>query len=143
MSVVKIRPKRQVTIPKEVFSELHLETGDFIEATVEDGKIVMIPKRLAIKTDVIRLTEKEQEILFRATRKTERIKEDIIHSEGLSLEEIELAVKVGLIDRKQAWWWTEEWQKGERQVEREIKEGKLYGPFETFEEFKATLKKRK
>lgn len=143
MSVVRIRPRRQVTIPKEVFEKLHLEVGDFVETKAEGGKIIMIPKKLAPKGEVVPLTEEEQKMLLRAKEKIESIQRDILRSQGLSQEEIEVAVKVGLIPRDQAWWWTEEWQKGERAAEREIREGKVRGPFENIEEFKSWLKSRK
>lgn len=41
-----------------------------------------------------------------------------------------------LIDRDQAWFWTEEWQEGEREAEEDIREGRLYGPFDSVEEMK-------
>jgi AbrB family looped-hinge helix DNA binding protein len=139
MSVVKVRPRRQVTIPKEIFNQLHLEVGDFIEAKAENQKIVLIPKKLVTKSVVLPLTKEEHNTLKKARAKIERINQDLSHSKGLSQEEIEVAVKVGLIDRDQAWWWTEEWQKGERAAEKEIGEGKLAGPFSTLEQFKSAL----
>lgn len=125
MPVVKIGPKHQVTIPKEVFDRLHLKPGDFLEAIAEGGKIVMIPKRLTVKAPAPSFTKKEQMILSRARKKIERIQKDILHSQGLTEEEIRIACKVGLIDEDQTWWWTEEWQKKEREAEEDIKEGKL------------------
>lgn len=136
MPVVKIRYKRQVTIPKEVFSQLHLEVGDFVETTVENGRIVMIPKKLAVKAEVVSLTEKEQQVLWKVKRKIDRIQEDFLHSEGLSPEEIKVATKVGLIDPSQAWWWTEEWQEGEREAEK----SELVGPFDSAEELIKSLR---
>jgi len=143
MATMRIRPKRQVTIPKEIFDQLHLEIGDFIEARVEEGKIVMIPKKLVTKAEVISLSKEEQEILFRARRKIARIREDLLQSEGLSREEIEVATKVGLIDPEQAWWWTEEWQKGEREAEKEIREGEISSPFKDAAELISHLSKEK
>lgn len=140
MSVIKVRPRRQVTIPKEIFNKLHLEEGDFIEAKAEDQKIVLVPKKLVTKTDIIPLNKEEQRILKKAKTKIEKIKADMLHSKGLSEEEIGVAVKVGIIDRDQAWWWTEEWQKGERETQKEINEGKLTGPFSTVDQFKAAIK---
>ena len=61
------------------------------------------------------------------------------HSKGLSEEEIAVAVKAGMIDRDQAWWWIEEWQKGKRESQKEINEGKLMGPFSTVEQFKSAI----
>ncbi len=143
MPIVRIRPKRQITIPRRLFDQLHLETGDFMEAVAEDGKIVMIPKRLAAKDEAIPLSEEEQETLLEAKEKINLIRKDLIRSEGLNQEEIAVSIKVGLINSEQAWWWTEEWQEGEREAEREIREGKLQGPFNTIEEFKASLKSQK
>ncbi len=46
MPVVKVMGRRQVVIPKEIFEQLGLEIGDYLEAKVEDGKLVYIPKQL-------------------------------------------------------------------------------------------------
>ena len=140
MSVVKVRPRRQVTIPKEIFNRLHIEVGDFIEAKAEDEKIVLVPQKLVAKTGVIPLTKEEQRILKNARGKMEKIKQDLAHSKGLTDHEIAVAVKVGLIDRDQTWWWTEEWQKGEREAQKEINEGKLLGPFASVEQFKTAIR---
>lgn len=46
MSVVKVMGRRQVVIPKEIFEELQLEIGDYLEAKIQNGQIVYIPKKL-------------------------------------------------------------------------------------------------
>ena len=139
MSVVKVRPRHQITIPKEIFNKLHLEEGDFIEAKAEDQKIVLVPQKLSTKANVTPLTKQEQKILKRARAKIEKIKQDMVHSKGLSEEETAVALKVRIIDNDQAWWWTEQWQKGEREAQKEINEGKLLGPFSTVEQFKTAV----
>ena len=139
MSVVKLRPRRQVTIPKEIFNKLHLQEGDFIEAKAEDQKIILVPKKLVTKTDVIPLSKEEQKLLKKTQAKIEKIKQDMAHSKGLSEDEIAVAVKVGIIDHDQVWWWTEEWQKGEREAQKEINGGKLMGSFSTVEQFKTAI----
>lgn len=123
--IVKIGPKHQITIPKEIFDKLHLKPGDFLEAITQGGKIIMVPRQLAVKAPALSLTKKEQEILLTAKEKIEQIQKDILHSQGLTKEEAKVASKVGLIDPDQAWWWTEEWQKGEREAEKDVKEGKV------------------
>ena len=125
MPIVKIGPKHQVTIPKEVFDQLHLKPGDFLEAVTQGGRIIMVPRQLAAKAPVPSLTKKEQEILLRTKEKIEQIQKDILHSQGLTKEEAKVACKVGLIDPDQAWWWTEDWQKKEREAEKDAKEGKV------------------
>jgi len=139
MSVVKVRPRRQVTIPKDIFTELRLEEGDFMEAKAEDQKIVLVPKKLVTKTGVVPLKKEEQNTLKRAQAKIERIKRDMVHSKGLSEEELAVAVKVGIIDNDQAWWWTEEWQKGEREAQKEINKDNFLGQFSTVEQFKTAI----
>jgi len=141
MPVVRIGPKHQVTIPKEVFDQLHLKAGDFLEAITQEGKIIMIPRQLAAKAPVPSLTKKEQQILPQAKEKINCIQTNLLHSQGLTKEEIKVASKAGLIDPEQAWWWAEEWQKGEREAEKDIREGGLYGPFESVKEFKESIEK--
>jgi len=44
-----------------------------------------------------------------------------------------------LIDADQAWFWTPEWQAGEREVEEEVRAGRTIGPFKSVEEMKKHL----
>ena len=81
MSVVKITRNFQVSIPKEIRDRLGIEEGDLIEMIEQDGRILMVPKRL--------------------------------------------------IDADQAWFWTREWQDGEREADEDIREGRVSGPFKT------------
>jgi len=41
-----------------------------------------------------------------------------------------------LIDADQAWFWTPEWQKGEREVDEDLRAGRTLGPFKSVEELK-------
>jgi AbrB family looped-hinge helix DNA binding protein len=44
MSLVKLKGKGQMTLPIEIRELLALDEGDLLEANVEKGKIVLIPK---------------------------------------------------------------------------------------------------
>jgi len=44
-----------------------------------------------------------------------------------------------LIDADQAWFWSREWQEGEREADEDIKAGRLSGPFSTIDELKKHL----
>jgi len=48
-----------------------------------------------------------------------------------------------LIPKDQAWFWTKEWQKGEKEADDDIREGRLIGPFKSIKEFKKVLKKKR
>lgn len=49
MSAVKIGASRQVIIPKKVYEQLGLATGDYLDVTVHDGVLRMSPKTLVDK----------------------------------------------------------------------------------------------
>ena len=142
MLPVRIGPKHQVTIPKEVFEALKLDVGDFLDATARGGQIVLTPKHLAAKAPAPSLSPAEQRKLTRAKAKIERIQLDLVHSKGLTTDETQVAAKVGLIDSDQRYWWTESWQKGERAAEADRRAGRLIGPFYSVSALKEGMKKR-
>lgn len=49
MSLVKVKPKFQVTIPPAVRQELGLEVGDLLEARVQAQRLVLTPKAVVDK----------------------------------------------------------------------------------------------
>lgn len=75
MSLMRIRPKGQITLPDSIRRQVHLEEGDYLEVAVEEGAIVMRPKKL--------------------------------------------------IDADQAWFWTDAWQRGEREASDDIAAGRV------------------
>ncbi len=123
MSLAKIGPKHQVTIPKDVFEKLHLEVGDILDTEIQGGKIVLVPKRLMEKAPVPKLSAKEQKLLARARQKIGRIRQDLASAQGLTQKEADTAARVGVIAWDQRWWWTEEWQRGERAAEQNLQVG--------------------
>lgn len=141
MSTTRIGPKHQVTIPKDAFEKLHLAVGDLLEAEIAQGKLVLVPKRLAEKAPAASLTVKEQEHLRQARMKINRIRRDLASARGLTAAEAAVAAKAGLIDPGQRWWWTEDWQKGERAAQRDIRAGRVR-EFESAEQLFKDLRSR-
>jgi AbrB family looped-hinge helix DNA binding protein len=70
MPIVKIMQRRQVVIPKELFEKLHLEIGDYLEAKLERGRIVYIPKKL-VDRDEWYWSEAGQQAIAEALREIE------------------------------------------------------------------------
>ena len=60
----------------------------------------------------------------RAQQKIDAIRRTRESARGLTVKEADIAARVGLIDADQQWWWTEEWQKGERQADKDRKMGR-------------------
>jgi len=87
------------------------------------------------------LSRAEQKILVRARAKIERIQRDLLHSKGLTREEARVAARAGLIDPGQMYWWTQEWQKGERAAARDVRAGRTK-TFSTVEELVRELFQR-
>jgi AbrB family looped-hinge helix DNA binding protein len=42
---VQVRPKRQVTLPREICKQLGIEPGDRLELTLEDSVLIVRPKK--------------------------------------------------------------------------------------------------
>ena len=60
MPVVKIRPNRQITIPKHIFEELGLKEGEFVEVARIKDTVVVKPKKLV---DRQRVFDEEQWVM--------------------------------------------------------------------------------
>ena len=135
MSTVRIGPSRQVTLPADVLEKLDLGAGDALEAEVREGKLVLTPKSADM------LAPEERKLLQQARRKIARIRKDLGRSKGLTPAEADLAARAGLIQKDQRWWWTEAWQGGERQVERDLKAGRVK-VFESANDLLQDLRKR-
>lgn len=46
MSLVTVKQKYQVTLPQKVREELGIHEGDLLEAAVQNGRIVLSPKKV-------------------------------------------------------------------------------------------------
>ncbi|MBU1626099.1 AbrB/MazE/SpoVT family DNA-binding domain-containing protein [bacterium] len=75
MSLLQLRKHHQITLPAKIRKALRLKEGDYLEAEVVDGEILLRPKEL--------------------------------------------------IDKDQAWFWTKEWQEGEREADEDMKAGRV------------------
>lgn len=142
MAAVKIGPKHQIRIPQEVFEALRLDVGDFLDAETRGGQIVLTPLQLAHKALTPKLASGEQQLLRKAKAKIERIRKDLVSAKGLTGDEAKVAAKAGLIDPDQTYWWTEEWQQGERNAEAERRKGQVLGPLDTVDAMREVLRKR-
>jgi AbrB family looped-hinge helix DNA binding protein len=56
----RIGQRRQVVIPKNIFNELGLEEGDFMEITAERGRVFMKPKKLVDADEVLTPAEERK-----------------------------------------------------------------------------------
>ncbi len=80
MPIGKIGQRRQVVIPKAIFEELGLETGDFVEVTQVNRTVVIKPKKIVDADDV--LTPEEEKIVRKGEAQIRR-------GEYVTLEDLE------------------------------------------------------
>ena len=66
MPLVQVREKAQITLPSKIRKALGIKEGDYLEAEVEDNKIVLIPKILVDKAEAVTLSKKSEEMLKEA-----------------------------------------------------------------------------
>jgi AbrB family looped-hinge helix DNA binding protein len=64
--ISRVGQRRQVVIPREIFEQLRMSVGDFVEITKEENTIVIKPKRVVDPDDV--LTPEEGALLKKAER---------------------------------------------------------------------------
>ena len=73
MQITRVSPKRQITIPKEAFEQLHLEVWDFLEVNVTEEGLLFIPKKLISKDQAWFWTKEWQEKEKEADEAIERV----------------------------------------------------------------------
>ncbi|MGB9499024.1 MAG: AbrB/MazE/SpoVT family DNA-binding domain-containing protein [Dissulfuribacterales bacterium] len=91
MPAIKITSNGAVTLPAKIRKALGLKVGDFVNAELKKGRVVLKPAKI--------------------------------------------------IDAEDAFFYTKEWQKGESEADRDIKDGKLAGPFSSVGDFINDLEK--
>ena len=76
MPLVQVREKAQITLPSRIRKSLGIKKGDYLEAEVEGNKILLIPKILMDKAEVITLSKKGEGMLKEALEdvKKDRVK---------------------------------------------------------------------
>ena len=112
MAVVRVNITSEGHIPlePEVLASVYMRAGDEVEIEpVTRGVLLIRAKSLA----------QEEARLAQIRQKMARIQDDLAAAEGLTLDEILLAAQYNLIDPEQGYWWSEEWQAGEREVVQE------------------------
>jgi AbrB family looped-hinge helix DNA binding protein len=76
-------------------------------------------------SDLVQLRKKAQVTLPQAVREELGIKEGDFLQIQVRNGEIVLKVK-RLVDKEQAWFWSERWQQGEAEAKRDIRAGRLH-----------------
>lgn len=55
--ILELRKKSQITIPKEIVDQLHLQEGDHLEISVKDGAVLLEPVAIYSKSYIQKLED--------------------------------------------------------------------------------------
>ena len=87
---------------------------------------------------VVKITRSFQVSIPKEIREALRLEEgDLIEMRERGGEIVMIPKK--LIDADQAWFWTSEWQEGEREAEEDLRSGRVSGPFRDAGDLKKRL----
>lgn len=91
MSLVKITRSRQVTIPKELFDELDLQQGDYLEVTREGDQLILRPKAV-VDRERAQAKDRLSKLLERIWERNEDVDpEEVERVVGQAIQEVRLA----------------------------------------------------
>jgi AbrB family looped-hinge helix DNA binding protein len=66
MPLVKVRDKAQVTLPVKVRRALDIQEGDYLQVTVEQGRVVLTPQAIVAKAPPVTLSAEGERMLEEA-----------------------------------------------------------------------------
>ncbi len=86
MAIGKVGQRRQVVIPKDIFEDLNMHEGDFVEVKKQNNGVFIKPKKLVDEDDTIVTPELAKEL-----RKAEA---QIKAGKGIPWEEVKKRLKL-------------------------------------------------
>ncbi len=111
VSLQKIDREHKIKLPPEFLSRLKIRPGETLHTEMVGDRLILHPMSR-------RKNYPPSSAIIKVQKKMERINLNPLRSKGLTAAEIGVAIKAGLIDKQQAWFWTIGWQKMEREADR-------------------------
>jgi len=149
MLKIKVNADLNVKVPKSILNKYRLKAGDSFTIRVVSGSIILTPEKLKNGKNLQKKrngyssrshTKQEQILLESAKKKIAAINSNLRTARGLTEAETKAAAQAGLIAGDQRWWWTEEWQKGERKAQRDIDAGRVSKVYDDVDDALQALK---
>jgi len=66
MELVKVRGKAQITLPAKIRKALAINEGDYLEADIQDNKVVLTPQVMMDKFESVQLSKQGEQMLDEA-----------------------------------------------------------------------------
>jgi len=145
MPKTKVSADQNIKLPKSILTKYRLKAGDIFIIRVVSGSIILTPEKSQNGKKNLNGPSKhhaklEPRLLESAKKKIAAINSNLRTARGLTEAETKVAAQAGLIAADQRWWWTEEWQKGERAAQRDIDTGRVSKVYDNVDEALLALK---
>ena len=66
MELVKVRNKAQITLPSKIRKALAINVGDYLEADIQDNRVVLTPQVVMDKFESVELSKRGEQMLDEA-----------------------------------------------------------------------------
>lgn len=111
IAVQTVDRHHKVKLPEEFLQRMKINAGVILHIEISGNRLILRPatrrKNYPSASAILKVQKKITQINNKASR-----------AKGLTKAELEVAIKAGLIDKKQAWFWSTAWQKLEREADR-------------------------
>jgi AbrB family looped-hinge helix DNA binding protein len=71
VTMIRVKKKAQITLPSGIRRALGIEEGDYLEAELQGGKVVLTPKTVITKLPPVTLSERGEQMLREALEEVE------------------------------------------------------------------------
>ncbi len=101
----------KVKLPAELSKRLKIKAGVILHIEISGNQLILRPA-------AHRKNYPSPSAILKVQKKITQINNKNVRAQGLTKAEVEVAIKAGLINKKQAWFWSMPWQKMEREADR-------------------------
>lgn len=101
----------KVKLPADLSKRLKIKAGVILHIEISGNQLILRPATR-------RSNFPSASAILKVQKKIAQINGKYARAQGLTKAELEVAIKAGLIDKKQAWFWSIPWQMMEREADR-------------------------
>ncbi len=101
----------KIKLPAEFSKRLNIKAGVILRIEISGNQLILRPTER-------RKNYPSASAILKVQKKIARINNKAARAKGLTKAEFEVAIKAGLIDKEQAWFWSIAWQRKEREADR-------------------------
>lgn len=111
IAVQTVDRHHKIKLPEEFLKRTKISAGVVLHIEISGDRLILRPAAR-------RKNYPSASMILKVQKKIAQINNNAPRAKGLTKAELEAAIKAGLIDKRQAWFWSVAWQKMEREADR-------------------------